>query len=343
MYQLFRTQILSCFTLTDKPITLEISPPITYVALLLKLLKMILHHGRMYKALLEEAIINVTQGMLFQATDNQSLPGIIKSCRVSNNEHLYFEEDKESLSAELVQSFCYNAIQQVPFVIRFLLPTVTAISQKISSPSIQSFLCNLLSLNIPGENGFVANASVWKKLPLIPTDHELAGHLVEKDKNLMPVRTHTPYDDPEQYMDTYFRLVRAETFSKIQHGIKDLKASTLDIRDMNVYYNIHLAGLEVQNGRFSLALQFIPIKKVRKWEASPQLMYGNLVCVSINRKFDDVIWATVSIRDTRLLNEHQIIMLELLDENMKTVGEVINSLQTQGGIYGLNVVMFMEQ
>ena len=160
----------------------------------------------------------------------------------------------------------------------------------------------------------------------------------------MPVRTHIPYDDPEQYMDTYFRLVCAETFSKIQHGIKDLKASTLDMRDMNVYYNIRLAGFEVQNGRFSLALQFTPVKKVRRWEASPELMYGNLVCVFINRKFDDVIWATVSIRDTRLLNEHQIIMLELLDENTKTVGEVINSLQTQGGIYGLNVVMlFIEQ
>ena len=113
--------------------------------------------------------------MLFQATNNHNLPGIIKSCRVSNNERLYFEEDKEFLSAELVQSFRYNAIQQVPFVIRFLLPTVTAISQKISSPSIQSFLCNLLSLNIAGENGFVANANVWKKFPLIPTDHELAG------------------------------------------------------------------------------------------------------------------------------------------------------------------------
>ena len=277
--------------------------------------------------------MNITQGMLFQATDSQSLPEMIKSCPSVKNDHFYFEEDKASLSAELVRSFCHSAVEQVPVVISFLLPTVIAISQKISSPSMQNFLCNLLSLNITGGNGFVANASIWRKLPLIPTDHELAGHLVERDKNLMPVRTHIPYDNPEQYMDTYFRLVRAETFSAIQHGIKDLKASTLDLRDMNVYYNIHLAGLELQNGRFSIALHFTPVKKVRRWEASPQLMHGNLVCVSLNRQFDDVIWATVSIRDTRFLNDHQIIMLELLDENMQTVGEVINSLQTQEGIY----------
>ena len=37
------------------------------------------------------------------------------------------------------------------------------------------------------------------------------------------------------------------------------------------------------------------LRKLEDVEASPQLMYGNLVCVSINRMFDDVIWATVSI------------------------------------------------
>ncbi len=304
-----------------------------YVQLLLNLFKLILHHGRPYRALMEDAIKNITRGELFEDRNVHSLPAIIKSCNYGNNEQFYSEEQKTFLSAELVRSFCHDAIRLVPSVTRSLLPTVTAISEKISSPSTQSFLCTLLSLNSAGENGIIANTSKWMELPLIPTDHELAGHLVEKDKNLMPVRTRIPYDDPEQYMDTYFRLVRAETFSAIQHGIKDLKTSTLDLRDMNVYYNIHLAGFELQSGRFSLAIHFTPTKKVKKWEASPQLMYGNLVCLSINRKFDDVIWATVSNRDRALLNQHQIIMLELLDENVKSISEIINLLQIQGGIY----------
>jgi hypothetical protein len=170
---------------------------------------------------------------------------------------------------------------------------------------------------------------VWQELPFIPTEKELAGNLVEADKHLSPVKN--SYLDAESYMDTYFRLLRAETFSAIQHGIKDLKACELDERDMNVYHNVHLAGFEIQNGRFSLAIYFTPGRMVKNWKASPQLMFGNLVCISLNRKFDDVIWAVVSNRDADILNKHQIIMLELIDENTKKMSEIISSLQAHAG------------
>ena len=280
----------------------------------------------------EDAIHIVTQGKIFQGTSDQSLPAIIKSCIYDDDDKLYSEKHKASLSVALVKSFCQDAIREVPHVTSCLLPTVVAVSEKVSNPSTQKFLCTILSLNFGNENKFIANARMWMKLPLIPTDKELAGQLVEEDKNLTPVRTSLPYDDPEQYMDTYFRLIRAETFSKIQHGIKDLKASTLDLRDMNVYCNIHLAGCGLLSGRFALAIHFTPTKTVKRWEASTQLMFGNLVCISMNQTFNDVIWATVSNKNNQLLNERQIIRLELLDENVKSIGEIIDSLQRQGGI-----------
>ena len=304
-----------------------------YAELLLSLLKLILHHGKTYKTLCEEVIKTVTRGAIFQIANDQSLPKTIKSCNYGKNDKFYSEEEEVYLSAELVRSFCRDAVQLVPAVTRSLLPTVAAISDKISSPSTQRFLYALLSLNSAGENGFIANAGVWMELSLIPTNQELLGNLVEKDTHLSPVKTRFPYDDPDQYMDTYFRLIRAETFAAIQHGIKDLMASTLDLRDMNVYYDIHLAGFVLQNSRFSLAIHFTPTQEVTKWEASPQLMYGNLVCFSLNGKFDDVIWATVSNRDVDLLNKNRIIIVELLDDNVKGVSEIINSLQNQGGIY----------
>ena len=176
---------------------------------------------------------------------------------------------------------------------------------------------------------FIDALGIWKELPFIPTDHELAGNLVEEDKHLSPVKN--SYSDPESYMDTYFRLLRAETFSAIQHGIKELKACELDERDMNVYYNIHLAGFEIKHGGFSLAVHFTPFRKVKRWEASPQLMFGNLVCISLNRKFDDVIWAVVSNRDTDLLNQEQVIMLELIEENTKKISQIISSVQAYAG------------
>ena len=289
---------------------------------------------------MKDAITNLTQGKIFQEQNKQSLPAIIASCKYENNELLYSEEQKTSFSAELVRRFCQDVISQVPSATRCLLPTVTAITKKKENESTE-FLRTLLSLNVGKENGFIVNTRMWMELPSVPTDHELAGHLVEKDQNLTPVRTHFPYDNPEQYMDTYFRLIRAETFSKIQHGIKDLKASTLDPRDMNVYHNIYLAGFDLQEGRFSLAIHFTPTKKVKRWEASPQLMYGNLVCLSMNRRFDDVIWATVFNRNTELLNQCQIIMLELLDENVKSISEIINSLQIQGGIYCIFIIFII--
>ena len=64
-----------------------------------------------------------------------------------------------------------------------------------------------------------------------------------------------------------------------------------------------------------------------------ELNCASNICPSIplNRKFDDVIWAVVANRDTDILNKHQIIMLELIDENTKKMSEIISSLQAHAG------------
>ncbi|XP_028413034.1 NFX1-type zinc finger-containing protein 1-like [Dendronephthya gigantea] len=276
-------------------------------------------------------IKTVTQGTLFKASENKSIPSIIKSGMYSAVEDIFYLRDVNLcvVSVELFRSFCQEVIGLVPSAAHCLLPTVTAISEKISNPTTQTFVCDILNLALSGGSTMVGDEGVWQELPFIPTDHELAGNLVEEDKHLSPVKN--SYLDPESYMDTYFRLLRAETFSAIQHGIKELKDCELDERDMNVYHNIHLAGFEIQHGRFSLAVHFTPARDVKKWEASPQLMFGNLVCISLNRKFDDVIWAVVSNRDTDILNKHKIIMLELIDENTKKMSQIISSLQAHAG------------
>ena len=197
-------------------------------------------------------------------------------------------------------------------------------SEKTHNPQTR-FLCDIISLTLTGES--MSEVKEWKDLSLIPTEQELKQHFLEKDKHLSPVNMNKGYESSDKYMNTYFTLLRAETFSAIQHGINDFKAGKLDKRDMNVYHNIRLAGLDVLNGRFSLAIEFVSSRHVKRWEASPQLMFGNLVCISINRKFDDVIWATVSNRDTDILNKYQIIMVEVIDHKFKNMTEIINLLQ----------------
>jgi hypothetical protein len=132
-------------------------------------------------------------------------------------------------------------------------------------------------------------------------------------------------------MDTNYRLLRAEIYSAIQRGIQDYKAEALDRRDMNVYFNVTLAGYHFAHSQFCLALQFVPDKPVRNWATSPQLMYGNLLCISPNGKFDEIIWATVAERDETILNKSNIIMVQVCRENNLTISDIYDRLDVCGG------------
>ena len=134
-----------------------------------------------------------------------------------------------------------------------------------------------------------------------------------RTKNLKKVRLGEAYSDQDDYMDTYYRLLRAEAFSPIQKGIKDLLAERLDSRDMDCYTNVSVAAMEVTNS--ALSFWGSPLKRPRRLigKKSPSLMYGNLLCLSPNGRFDDVIWATVNSRDTEQLNKSGgIIFVEFL-------------------------------
>ena len=67
----------------------------------------------------------------------------------------------------------------------------------------------------------------WNNLPLIPLADEMMGTPLESDSHLSEVKVNQPYCTSEQYMDTYFRLLRTECFSGMQSGIKDLLSGTL--------------------------------------------------------------------------------------------------------------------
>jgi hypothetical protein len=51
---------------------------------------------------------------------------------------------------------------------------------------------------------------------LVPGAEELMGALLENDTHLKAVRQNSPYTSEEEYMDTYFRLLRTDCFASIQ-------------------------------------------------------------------------------------------------------------------------------
>ena len=56
----------------------------------------------------------------------------------------------------------------------------------------------------------------WDRLHLVPVGEELLGGPLARDPRLKVVRRNSPYASEEEYMDTYFRLLRAECFSAVQ-------------------------------------------------------------------------------------------------------------------------------
>lgn len=80
-----------------------------------------------------------------------------------------------------------------------------------------------------------------------------------------------------------------------------------------------------------IIFQFTPYKPVRNWATSPQLMHGNLICISPNGKFEDVIWATVAERDETLLNKSLIVMVQICKENDLKVSDIYDRLDVCGG------------
>jgi hypothetical protein len=56
---------------------------------------------------------------------------------------------------------------------------------------------------------------------MVPGGDELMGAPLENDSHLRAVRRNTPYETEEQYMDTYYRLLRADCFAAIQKVSND--------------------------------------------------------------------------------------------------------------------------
>ena len=64
----------------------------------------------------------------------------------------------------------------------------------------------------------------------------------------------------------------------------------MDERNMKVFYNVQLVGwdsssMSLESGGLQLALSFETSRPVKRWEADSALMYGNILCLSPNGRF----------------------------------------------------------
>ncbi len=225
------------------------------------------------------------------------------------------ETPKGSVRLFTVKKFLLMLMQHLPekgkAVVHLLRPLV-----KQSEVGVD-FLYDLLT--VCTRHGVINIEDMeWNELPSVPEINEFFGSGLEGDTYLRPVKTKGPYESPDDYMDTYFRLLRADCFNALCTGIKQFINGKLDHRDMNVYHSLHLVGVMVNPSDSSgliVALKVVPHRKVHNWATSSSLMFGNLLCLSAAGTFKDPIWATVVNRDVDLLEKHQIIMVEFCTES----------------------------
>ena len=69
-----------------------------------------------------------------------------------------------------------------------------------------------------------------------------------------------------------------------------LLAGKLDHRDMNVYRDVAVQGVHFGNSGMTIALTYIPL--VRK-PRDAEIMYGNLLCLSLDGSFQVPLWGVV--------------------------------------------------
>ena len=137
--------------------------------------------------------------------------------------------------------------------------------------------------------------SQWNELPLVASPHELLG---EVDPLLFTpsVIVRGAYSSAADYFDTYFRLMRCEGFGELSNGIGSLLKGKLDARDMNVYKDVTVKGVRFGTGAddsMTIALKYSPLTK-RGSKAAVEIMFGNLLCISLDGSFKEPLWAVVA-------------------------------------------------
>ena len=139
--------------------------------------------------------------------------------------------------------------------------------------------------------------ATWDALPLVASRHELLRE-VDPLAFTPGVVERGPYGSADEYYDTYFRLMRCEGFGALSDGIGSLLKGKLDARDMNVYKDVAVLGVRfsTQGGAdaMTIVLKYRPLVPKRGNRAAAEIMFGNLLCLSLDGSFSEPLWAVVA-------------------------------------------------
>ncbi|KAF9909958.1 NFX1-type zinc finger-containing protein 1 [Linnemannia zychae] len=131
---------------------------------------------------------------------------------------------------------------------------------------------------------------------VFPTDADINEDYPEPAENIV----HKAYDSTEHYLETHFRLLRADCILPVRDAIQSYRYGTVDDNDMTKYINVRPIALLFANIGLVHRMSFIVEGHRVNWRQSKRLIPGAIVCLSVDN-FEHFRFATVVERDLEFL------------------------------------------
>ncbi|XP_078674224.1 NFX1-type zinc finger-containing protein 1-like [Branchiostoma floridae x Branchiostoma belcheri] len=160
------------------------------------------------------------------------------------------------------------------------------------------------------ESGDDGAPDEFREYPEFPTPEEVRAGT---QPYLRPNLVIGPYRNLEHYLDVQYRLYREDFVAPLREGIQEYVASLQNsdgrrrrFQDIRVYNGVSIVQPNCTNQGVTHTLHFdnSRLQKV-KWEFSKRLIYGSLVCLTVDG-FNTLIFATVANRDPKALQRGNI-------------------------------------
>ncbi|XP_062501640.1 NFX1-type zinc finger-containing protein 1-like isoform X2 [Corticium candelabrum] len=250
-------------------------------------------------------------------------------------DNLYDQVGKEVDLADVCE-FLSSFVKYLPTsafaVVRLISRLTELLNQSGQMETSCKFLMEVVTTTCVPPRTTSISSLRWDQTPLIVTPQELSVLTQAgggKHAHLPVVQTKGPYESLNAYYNTYFRLLREDCFGEACRLIGAAKLGQLN-EDTDVVYHVSgFTGLHfLRNGRgMAYGVKIEPSSDI-DWTTSDVLKSENLVCLSIDGKFEDekMIWATIATQNgSRIANlqKGELFVQFCTEANERSDAEVI--------------------
>ncbi|KAF9992857.1 hypothetical protein BGZ79_002558, partial [Entomortierella chlamydospora] len=121
---------------------------------------------------------------------------------------------------------------------------------------------------------------------------------------------HKAYDSTEQYLETHFRLLRADCIIPVRSAIRLYRVGAVDDNDLMVYVNVRPVELLFATFGVVHRMSFLVDGRRVNWKQSKRLIPGTIVCLSVDH-FENYRFATIIERDLEYLQNPRDLRIGL--------------------------------